>query len=298
MFRHRSRGPQTAAFDVVVPAHPKDFDVLRHCVRGALRYIEGLRFLHVVAAEPFVADDSRVRWVDERAAKALPDVAQVAALLAPHGDAATARTGWLYQQLMKLGAPGYISDLTSAYMVIDADVIWLRRLPCAVDAGVRFPYTLAYEHHPPYRDAYERLFGAAPKAPFSLTAHQMTYDQVLLSEMKRDIERNHDGSWWQAYIRAMDPREASPISELDIYGFWVLEHHPELALRRQLSYLNVPVIPGPLGRAVYARDYDFVAAHAYMRRPRVERAVQVGAALARDIVAGARNRRSDGAVDR
>jgi hypothetical protein len=57
------------------------------------------------------------------------------------------------------------------------------------------------------------------------------------------------------------------------------------ASHRQLHYLNVPVVPGPLGRAVFARDFNFVAAHAWMRAPRWVRAAQIGGWVGRAALA-------------
>jgi len=269
------------AVDVVIPAHPKDFPVLRHCVRSVLRYLEPLGRVHVVAAEPFPTKDPRVVWVPESSASSLPTSAQLRERWTQHGPAAAARAGWMYQQVLKLGVPEYVADISAAYMLIDADVIWVRPWRIMVDDRIRFPYTQAFEYHPPYRDAYFRLFGVQPQAPFSLTAHQMVYDRELLAQMKGAIEARHGIKWWEAYIQAADPLEPSSISELDTYGLWVLDNHPAAASHRQLNYLNVPVVPGPFGRAVYARDFNFVAAHAWMRQPRWVRAAQIGGWLAR-----------------
>lgn len=279
---------RTTRIDVVIPAHTKDFDVLRHAVRGVLRYITPLRFVYVVAADRFATDDHRVVWIREQSGPRLPGRTDVSERWATHGPAALARAGWVYQQILKLGIPDIIPGLSDAYMLIDADVVWLREQHVDVSETVRFPYTQAFEYHAPYRQAYERLFGAVPHHPFSLTAHQMVYDQALLREMKHRIESRHGVEWWKAYIAAADPSESSAISELDIYGHWVLDNRPDVARHRQLTYLNVPVIPGPVGRAAYARDFDFVAAHAWMRAPRWVRAAQIAASLARDLRAGAK----------
>jgi hypothetical protein len=274
------------AVDVVIPAHPKDFPTLRHSVRGVLRYLEPLGRVYVVASEPFDSKDPRVAWIPETSASSLPTRAQLRERWAQHGPASAARAGWIYQQVLKLGVPEYVADVSPAYMLVDADVIWLRPLRIRVDDRIRFPYTQAIEYHQPYRDAYFRLFGILPQAPFSLTAHQMVYDRRLLTEMKQAIEARHGVQWWEAYVQAADPLQPSSISELDTYGLWVLDNRPAAAFHRQLSYLNVPIVPGRIGRAAYARDFDFVAAHAWMRTSRWMRTAQTCAWVARDALAG------------
>jgi hypothetical protein len=277
------------AVDVVIPAHPKDFPVLRHSVRSVLRWLEPVQRVYVVASEPFPTKDPRVVSVPESSATSLPTSAQLSERWTEHGSTAAARAGWIYQQVLKLGVPEFIPDISAAYMLVDADVIWLRPWQIAIDDRIRFPYTQAFEYHPPYRDAYYRLFGARPQAPFSLTAHQMVYDQDLLAQMKRAIEERHGVAWWEAYVQAADPLEPSSISELDIFGLWVLDNHPAAASHRQLNYLNVPVVPGLLGRAAYARDFNFVAAHAWQRTPRWIRTAQIGGWVARDALAAVKD---------
>ena len=77
---------------------------------------------------------------------------------------------------------------------------------------------------------------------------------------------------------------------MDIYGWWVLEHHPESATVRQLAWREVKVVPGMLARALYAADYHFVAAHAWARQTRLERAGELLALLAAELRATARDR--------
>lgn len=256
--------------DLVIPAHEKDFPVLEKGVRSALRHLSPIGQVHVVSAAEFSWPDDRVRWSPEPVDGAVPSLSDVAKRFAD-ASGVFSRASWVYQQLLKLGAGSYIADLSSSYLVIDADVIFLRPVTFDPAQVGRFPYSRAYEHHLPYREAYERLFGTPPTASFSLTAHHMLYDRDLLAQMQEDLERRHEVPWFWAYVDTVDPAEASSISEMDIYGWWVLQHHPELARLRQLSWRDVRVAPGALGRAAFAADFDFVAAHAWYRQTRLER---------------------------
>jgi hypothetical protein len=195
------------------------------------------------------------------------------------------RADWAYQQLLKLGAGAYIADLSPSYLVIDSDVIFLRPV-CFDPAKVgRFPYSLAYEYHHPYQEAFARLFGEAPSVGLSLTAHHMLYDGVLLDELFGEVEERHRKPWHAAYLEAADPQQASSISEMDIYGQWVLARHPELSVQRQLAWRDVHTVPTALGRALHGMDYDFVAAHGWARQPRSERALGLSARLVRELQA-------------
>lgn len=257
--------------DLVIPAHEKDFPVLRQAVRAALRHLSPLARIHVVSAAPFEWPGGRVAWTPEPRSDELPGIDGIRERWAGSHPGADGRPGWVYQQLLKLGAGTYIADLSPSYLVVDADVIFLRPVGFDPEALGRFPYSRALEHHVPYREAYARLFGDEPPASFSLTAHHMLYDRELLEELQSDLERRHGRPWYWAYVDAVDPAEPSSISEMDVYGWWVLEHHPEAAHLRQLSWRDVRVVPGVAGRVALAADYDFVAAHAWYRQTRLER---------------------------
>jgi hypothetical protein len=116
----------------------------------------------------------------------------------------------------------------------------------------------------------------------------MLYDRAFLSEMFDEIEQRHGKPWYWAYMDAADKSEESSISEMDVYGPWVVARHPRDARRRQLHWRDVRVVPGPLGRAMYAPDYDFVAAHAWYRQQRVERHGTYPLRVAAELLAGAR----------
>jgi hypothetical protein len=271
--------------DVVVPAHEKDFGTLPRCVRSILRHVRPLRRVHVVSAQRFEMRDDRVRWVAEPGPPAFPALEEVRERWAASHPETADRAGWVYQQLLKLGARDYVPDLSPSYLVVDADVIFLRATGFDTEQLGRFPYSVAFEHHPAYRAAYERLLGSPPTAPFSLTAHHMLYDRELIGELQAEIAERHGARWHSAYLDAVDKAEPSSISEMDIYGWWVLDRHPEHARRRQLVWRDVQRVPGPVGRAVIGLDYDFVAAHAWLRRSAWVRARGTVARIGGELVA-------------
>src|SRR4051794_342534 len=164
------------SIDVVMPAAPKDFPVLRRAVRGVLRHVQHVRHVHVVSATPFRERSGRVSWVPEPAGGAVPGLDEIERRWPAGSVEAPARAGWIYQQLLKLGAARYIDGLSPSFLVVDSDVIFLRPVSFALE-GVRFPYSRATEYHEPYRDAYRRLLGVEPPSGHSFVAHHMLFDQ-------------------------------------------------------------------------------------------------------------------------
>lgn len=256
--------------DIVIPAHPKDFPVLRHGLRALLRHVSPIRRIVVIAPQPFEARDPRVRWVADPPVDVLPSPKAIAARWAPD-SAAAGRAGWLYQQLVKLGAASYVEDLTETFVVVDADVVFLRPVAFDLSAGKRNRYSLSAEHVPPYADAYERLVGRRPPTDRSLTAHHMVIDRGLMAELTAELERRTGVPWYDAFLGAVDPSQPAAC-EQSTYGWWVLDRHPELAEHRQLQWHDVRAAPSLFERARLAPDFDFVAAHAWKHESFVQRA--------------------------
>jgi hypothetical protein len=263
----------------MIPAHEKDYGVLPDCLRSVLRHVSPIRRVLVVATRPFEYPDDRVSWVSEPTD--LPALGDVRNRLA----AGSSRASWLYQQVLKLGADLFVADLTASYLVIDSDVIFLRPVSFDPETEGRFPYSRALEFHLPYREAYERLFGKPPNAGFSLTAHHMLFDRAWLGEMRSEIEKLHAKPWHDAFVDAAGKDSHSPISEWNVYGWWVLDHYPEESQHRQLQWGDVRGAPGLVQRAALAAHFDYVAAHAWAREPRPRRYVTGAARIAAEVKA-------------
>jgi hypothetical protein len=257
------------ALDIVMPAHAKDFDLLPRAVATALRYVTPVRRVLIVSQDEFASSDSRVTWVPEPPSEVFPTLADIRERMRVNGQlAGGARPAHIYQELLKLGAGDYIRDLSSPYLVVDADVMFLRPVSFAVEPGTRFLYSLAREDWEPYRQAYVQLLGALPAFTTSVIAHHMHFDIELLAEMKGEIESRHGGRWFEAFTDAGGSDYVAGISEYCVYGWWVIDRYPSLSRHHQLRWLDVHRPPGLLARALLRSRFDFTAAHAYMRLTR------------------------------
>jgi hypothetical protein len=265
--------------DAVVPAHPKDFDVLRLAVRSLLRHVVPLRRVVVVSSQPFSYRDERVVSVPEPALPTFPSLAEVRARRPELGD----RVGWIYQQLLKLGAPEYVPHLSERFLAMDADVIFLRRVSFGPELP-RFPYSRATELNRPYLDAYRRLTGETAVEGHSFVAHHMLFDQSILAGLVAAIASRHDLPWYWSYTDTADPEQASSVGEWDIYGQWALAHHFGESVHRQVFWKDTRTVPGVLARAALGLEFDFVAAHNYARESRGGRAWHIAKRVVAEVV--------------
>lgn len=249
--------------DIVIPVHPKDHRTLGTAIAGAERNIHCIRRIYIVSAEAYESRSPILRWAPEPTRHDFATLAEVRDRWNRENPSLAWRAGWLYQQILSLGAARYIDDLLPTYLQINADTIFLRPVQFYFE-GKRFVDTDSpYPEHRPYLEAYRRLTGEEPLRR-SFTAHHMLYNQALLEGLFSHIERKHGKAWFTAYLDSIDYREISAINEQDIYGNWVTSHYPETVCQRPLAWRDVRYVPRGLARSRLARRFDFVSAHTYM----------------------------------
>lgn len=136
----------------------------------------------------------------------------------------TDRSGWIFQQLVKLSADKIARR--DYILVIDADTVLLQ--PQIFIADGKIVYLVADEWHEPYRRAYQRVFKERPKADFSFIAHQMLLLRPWLQEFRQEIEKKNRGkTWYEVIIDNLDKQESSSFSEYESYGNWTWQKYPE-----------------------------------------------------------------------
>ncbi|MBB6671371.1 DUF6492 family protein [Cohnella nanjingensis] len=132
------------------------------------------------------------------------------------------RSGWLYQQLLKLGGTSVVSR--KHYLVVDADTVFIRPHRFLVDGKTVF-YCRKWSQ-PEYFVTYRKLTGERAKAPRSFVTHYMLFDKTKVSAMKRDFEAKHGTRWYRAIIRSINKKKQFGFSEYETYGNYLYARHP------------------------------------------------------------------------
>ena len=176
------------------------------------------------------------------------------------------RSGWLLQQLLKLGADAFIG--TDRYLVVDADTILIKPQIFVIDDSDVLLHTEEYHHL--YLSAYEYLVNSEVKTRVSSVAHHMLFNRSRLASLKSRIEQVGNAPWFTSTINASDLSDASCFSEYETYGQWCIANYPqtthrEFAFNKQLSRRlksSVDVI-----MQQHARDWRSVSFHWYREQP-------------------------------
>lgn len=206
--------------DVVIPALGKDIEVLPHTIsylRANLRH--PIQTIFIVApksdkAIQKLANELDCTFTDE--ATVVP-IAKTAINYRPNGQD---RSGWLYQQLIKLNTDSFTTS--NNILVLDSDTLLIR--PQVMLKDERPIFNHSDEQHAPYYSMYQRLIGQSKRYPLSFVSHYMVLNRTELQNLKKHVEQIHNTEWYQAILQTIDTSESSGFSEYETYGNFYTYH--------------------------------------------------------------------------
>ncbi len=232
-------GRSSLELEVVIPVIEKDFATLPYAIDGVRKNL-----LHPIRKISVIAPDSQaIRDVCEQLHVAFVSettVAPVARSDIRYAVAGKDRSGWLYQQLIKLNADTIVE--CGSFLVLDADTIMTS--PQKLEAAGKVILLASEEYHPPYYETYERMFGRKPPSLLSFVCHYMLFEMVALRALKQAIENRSGKDWAQAILDSVDKTEASGFSEYETYGNFFSEHFSGKMIRRYANNRRLP--PGAI----------------------------------------------------
>ncbi len=130
------------------------------------------------------------------------------------------RINWIFQQLLKFYAPFVIPGLSPNVLILDSDVIFLKKVRFISEKGEPF-FIPGKERHPPYFEHAARLLPGLyrVKPTLSGVAHHMLFQKCVLEDLFSLIEQRHQTDVWRAICRCIDRKEiyGSCMSEYEIY---------------------------------------------------------------------------------
>jgi hypothetical protein len=208
--------------DVLIPVAEKDLPLLPHVLRALRAHLR-----HPLAQILIVApESSAVRAVCRaEGAQFMPETGVLPLSRADLEYTVNGqdRSGWLWQQLIKLYADQICTQ--PHVLVADADTLLLQ--PHCFVRRSRTLLLFADEFHVPYYRTYRRLLGQRPISPVSFVSHYMLLHGPKLVALRAAIEARHQAAWYHAILAQIDRSIATSFSEFETYGNFVLAHYPE-----------------------------------------------------------------------
>jgi glycosyltransferase involved in cell wall biosynthesis len=260
-------GSKDSKLDVVIPAIAKDVETLALSVQG-LRENLSHSISNVFIVGP--ADDGRVRavakdlhcqFVDER--EFLPFGKERIPYVVNGRD----RSGWLYQQLLKLSANKIASG--SEYLLMDADTILMKKQSFIVEG--KHVLLHSDEFHKPYFDVCGDLLASPPHTLLSCVSHNMLVSLPRLARLKDHLEQRFARPWYMAILDCVDYSEASGFSEYELYGQWCISRYPSSTTREYCFNLAIPPISHNYRflKRTYGARYRSVSLHSYLGKSKL-----------------------------
>ncbi|OAS16507.1 DUF6492 family protein [Paenibacillus oryzisoli] len=170
------------------------------------------------------------------------------------------RTGWLYQQLLKLN--GDTLCTSPYYMVIDADTVLIR--PHVFKIGDKTVFYCRDWSQGEYFNTYRKLMGKHRSARLSFVTHYMLFERSKVKQLKQTIESKHNSSWYTAIMKSMNRSKQFAFSEFETYGNFLYStsaHKMILkpALNKSLHLSNTQITPSRMSSL--AKRYRSISLH-------------------------------------
>lgn len=222
--------------DVIIPFHPKDTPTVKLCCESLKNVIGAKRIILISSQDPKI---DGCEFINETSIDNLISLKDIKEVWAQKNQKLMSRSGWLYQQLLKLAVPDLIPDVSEDFLISDSDIVFLKNPYANIPQGV-FPYSKAFtgEYHLPYRKSYERLMKETTVSGFSFINHNMVVNKQTLNSLKKYIQDISKTSWDQAILNCIDFNEASCFSEYDLYGNWAFQKMQCEQVQMNIAQIN------------------------------------------------------------
>lgn len=255
--------------DVVIPSVEKDLLTLHHCIRGIRENGQNIRRIIVVSKKKLTDE---AEWFDEGLYPfSFRDIARALAkddpILTEQFTQTGSRTGWYFQQLLKLYAPLVIPGISSNVLILDSDVMFLNPVSFLNPQNGAL-YNPGWEHHTPYFVHANRLlpgFHQFFSERYSGISHHMVFQKPVIEALLAEVEQRHNAPFWDIFCRLVEPQEISQsgASEYEIYFNYVFEHSTQVSLRF-LKWKNIErmsEVP-----KCKKQGFHYVCLHSYHRK--------------------------------
>mgnify|MGYP004432061739 CR=1 FL=1 len=230
-------------FDVVIPVGTTDVNFISRVVNYISTCLKDIEYIYIITSDKNIQSVKKQLLskfnnciiIDEN--KLLPNFSFqiIDELLRKYSPNKKQRTGWYYQQFLKLAfAKSKYSH--SFYLTWDADTLPLAPITFFEDNHIL--YNPKKEYNPNYFTTIEKLFGYGKQNKFSYIAEHMLFSTDIVCQMLREIEQSKikGDSWFEKILSASNFDNPLPcFSEFETYGTYCFVNYPTLYKPRYLN---------------------------------------------------------------
>jgi hypothetical protein len=228
------------SFDIVIPLGPNEVSNIHEQILYTKKNIIGYRNIYIVTLDTPIEIDNCI-IIDECI---FPFKEFISSFFAQYNGKHN-RNGWYFQQLIKLYAGIYIPNILDNYLVLDADVFFLK--PTIFMENNKPIFSTGTEYHIPYFTHMNLLHNSLTKVyNKSGICHHMLFNKQYIDELFNIVEDNHKIPFWQAFILNVIEHKnhniicsESGASEYEIYFNYLIKYHSNDIIIRDLCWKNI-----------------------------------------------------------
>lgn len=253
--------------DVVIPSIEKDLPTLNLCIAGIKKNGRNIRRIIVVSKKRLT--DKAEWYSEENFPFSFQDINKYLAKknfkTKVKKSQNNSRTGWYYQQLLKLYAPLVIPEISANVLILDSDTIFLNPVSF-LNESYAGQYNTGIEYHLPYFEHATLLIPGFYKIfpTFSGVCHHMLFQRPVIEDLFNTVESYHAKPFWQSFCELVQTEHLlySGASEYEIYFNYVFSRTNQVSIR-PLSWLNI----NQINRIPFykSKGLHYVSIHSYDR---------------------------------
>jgi len=248
-------------FDIIIPVGPNDKDVIYTQIEYTKKNVVGYRNIYIISADPTVKIDGTITIEETIFPFTKENIREIIGnIWVDNSD----RTGWFYQQLLKIYAGNNIPGLSKRYLIIDSDTHFLKPTEFITNDGKHI-FTTSNEH---YSEYFEHMTKLHPKLKkyhtLSGISHHAFFHTDRINELIEMVENYHSKKpFWVIFLEKVlemlrQTNTTCVCSEYEIYFNFMYHFHPDEIIIRQLNWSNVAYLNPE-------KDEDYQSVHWYLR---------------------------------
>lgn len=249
----------TRKFDIVIPVGPADILSMQKVVKYARKNIVGHRNIYLISYDKNLVVEGCVT-IDENLAPFNKEEIRSHFQKKEFRD----NCNWYYQQLLKFYAFEIIPDLLDDFLIMDADVYFLKPIRFFEDDKALLAYAdlLQEPYHEPYFRHMKALNSGLRRfnKDYSGICHHCMFNKDRIRSLFNLTKSGLDRDFWRILLDCVDENDSLfAISEHEIYFNFMLLFHADECKIRKLSWKNVYYEPNFWLNLFVFNKYDFVS---------------------------------------
>jgi len=229
-------------FDIVIPLGPNEVSKIHKQIEYTKKNVFGYRNIYLVSYDPTINLDGCIT-IDENSFCIKKDF--IENYFAEY-NGKNNRNGWYLQQLLKLYSGECIPGILDDYLVIDADVFFLKPIKF-IDNHGKYLFNTGCENHLPYFSHMSKLNKNLIKMnDKSGICHHMIFNKMYIRELFELVEKTHNKAFWEIFIEMIDEHKnhdvnfkESGASEYEIYYNFMIKYKLDKMKIRGFKWKNV-----------------------------------------------------------